>query len=320
MCALQEHWTGPEDSQLDRAELLQRFFILGGLPRFVFSSKEIFEKAADGVRVAVKNLTVKTADSLLQSKLPADKASMKKDNVSFQLVTFFFEPPFQSAKTDFVSAYARAVTLSHAYKMLLSGAAKPAGDRLFEQAALGHLARSGSLLARPLPYTSSAARQELYETIKFNRSNLLPKVAATQAAFVSAARKLKTEAEIGDAAAPLLVRDVSNQPSWTQRMRGTASTRSHCPQSTKAIARPSRSSLKELYTDESGAKCKIKLIFVVHPASKLNSAHRLVDGDDEKREAMDFVQQFVAKAFEPDRVIEVAAPSASAHKAPAAAP
>jgi hypothetical protein len=78
--------------------------------------------------------------------------------------------------------------------------------------------------------------------------------------------------------------------------------------------------LKELYTDESGAKCKIKLIFVVHPASKLNSAHRLVDGDDEKREAMDFVQQFVAKAFEPDRVIEVAAPSASAPKAPAAAP
>jgi hypothetical protein len=82
MCALQEHWTGPEDSQLDRAELLQRFFILGGLPRFVFSSKEIFEKAVDGVRVAVKNLIVETADSLLQSKLPADKASMKKENAS----------------------------------------------------------------------------------------------------------------------------------------------------------------------------------------------------------------------------------------------
>jgi hypothetical protein len=43
----------------------------------VFSSKEIFEKAADGVRVAVKNLTVETADSFFQSKLSADKASMK---------------------------------------------------------------------------------------------------------------------------------------------------------------------------------------------------------------------------------------------------
>jgi hypothetical protein len=57
----------------------------------------------------------------------------------------------------------------------------------------------------------------------------------------------------------------------------------------------------------------------VHPASKLNSAQRLVGSDDEKREAMEYVQQFVAKAFEPDRVIEMAAPSAFAPKAPAAA-
>jgi hypothetical protein len=74
--------------------------------------------------------------------------------------------------------------------------------------------------------------------------------------------------------------------------------------------------LKELYTDESGAKRKIKLIFVVHSAYKLNSAQRLVGSDDEKREAMEYVQQFVAKAFEPDRDIDVAAPSASAPEAP----
>jgi hypothetical protein len=231
-------------------------------------------------------------------------------------VTFFFEPPLQSAKTDFVSVYAWVVTLSHVYKMLLSGAAKPAGDRLFEQAALGLLARDGSLLARPLPYTSSAARQELYETIKFERSNLLPQVAVTQAAFVSAARKLKTEAEIGDAAAPLLVRDVSNQPPLD-----AADARDCFYQITQSSSHDiDCKALKELYTDESGAKRKIKLIFVVHPASKLNSAQRLVGSDDEKREAMEYVQQFVAKAFEPDRVIEVAAPSASASKAPAAVP
>jgi hypothetical protein len=179
MCALQEHLTGPEDSQLDQFELLQRFFILGGLPRFVFSSKEIFEKAVDGVRVAVKNLTVETADLLLQSKLSAGKASMKKDNVNSQLVTFFFEPLFQSAKTDFVSAFARAVTLSPAYKMLLSGAAKPACDRLFEQAALGLLVRDGSLLAKPLRYVKPADKQELYETINFERLKHLPQVAVT---------------------------------------------------------------------------------------------------------------------------------------------
>jgi hypothetical protein len=35
---------------------------------------------------------------------------------------------------------------------------------------------------------------------------------------------------------------------------------------------------------------------------------------------MEYVQQFVAKAFEPDRLIEVALPDTPAPKAPASAP
>jgi hypothetical protein len=241
---------------------------------------------------------------------------MKKDIVSSQLLTFFSEPPFQSAKTDFVSAHARAVTLSHVYKMLLSGAAKPAGDRLFEQGSQGLLARDSSLLARLLPYAKPADKQELYETIKFNRSNIFPQVAVAQASFVSAARKLKNEAEIGDDAAPLLVRVVSSQPAVD-----AADARDRFYQITQSPKHEiDCKALKELFTDESGAMRKIKLIFVVHPASKLNSTQRLVGSDDEKCEATEYVQQFVAKAFEPDRVIEMAAPSASAAKAPAAAP
>jgi hypothetical protein len=236
--------------------------------------------------------------------------------LSSKLVAFFPEPPYESNWAGYISPLARAVALSHAYKMLLSGTWKPAGDRLFEQAALGLLARSGSLLAKPLPYAKPDTQQEVYETIKFNRSNLLPQVAVTQASFVSAARKLKTEAEIGDAAAPLLVPGMSNQPAVD-----AADARDRFYQVTQSPKHDiDCKALKELYTDESGAKRKIKLIFVVHPASKLNSAQRLIGSDDEKREAMEYVQQFVAKAFEPDRVIEVAAPSASAPKAPAAAP
>jgi hypothetical protein len=72
--------------------------------------------------------------------------------------------------------------------------------------------------------------------------------------------------------------------------------------------------LKELYTDENGAKRKIKLVLVVHPASNLEKAQKLAGSDDEKREAMEYVQQFVAKAFEPDKVIEVAASRAPAPK------
>jgi hypothetical protein len=319
MCALQEHWSGPEDSKLDRAELLQRFYILGGLPRFVFSNENVFRKALDGVRVAVENLTVETADSLLKGKLPADRWAMKKNNVSSQLVTFFSEPPFHSARTDFVSAFARAVTLSHVYEMLLNSNLKAAGDKLFEQAALGLLARSGSLLAKPLPYTEAGAKQEVYETIKFERGSYLPQVTITRAAFVSAARKLKTEAEIGDDAAPLIVPGASNQPAVD-----AADARDRFYQITQSPKHDiDCKALKELYTDESGAKRKIKLVFVVHPASKLSSAQRLVGSDDEKREAMEFVQQFVAKVFDAKRVIEVAAPDASAPKArlvPSSAP
>jgi hypothetical protein len=194
--------------------------------------------------------------------------------------------------------------------MLLNGDLKPAGDRLFEQAALGLLARSGSLLAKPLPYAKPAAKQELYEIIKFERASALLQVAVTQASFVSAARKLKTEAEIGDNAAPLLVRGVSNQPAVD-----AADARDRFYQITQSPRHDiDCKALKELYTDESGAKRKIKLVLVVHPASNPEKAQKLAGSDDEKREAMKYVQQLVAKAFEPDKVIEVAAPKAPTRK------
>jgi hypothetical protein len=180
-----------------------------------------------------------------------------------------------------VSPFAKAVALSHVYKMLLNGDLKPAGDRLFEQAALGLLARSGSLLAKPLPYAKPAAEQELYETIKFERASALLQVAVTQASFVSAARKLKTEAKIGDDAAPLLVRGVSNQPAVD-----AADARDLFYQITQSPRHDiDCKALTELYTDENGAKRKIKLVFVVHLASNLEKAQKLAGSDDEKREA-----------------------------------
>ena len=309
MCVLQEHWSGPMGTKVDRAELLRRFYILGGIPRHVFETVNEFKSAASLLLGDALKLSAQEAHNVLTGKVSPEDFSGDKTFRS-KLASFFPTPPYRTSKIDFVSPYTRALALSHAYETLLNATQRPPGDKLFEQAALGLLARSGSLLAKRLPYTKLSSKRKLYETIKFERGTHLPQVAVTQADFVSAARKLKAEAELepDEAGAPLLVPGVGNQPAVD-----AADARDRFYQITQAPKHViTCKAIKELYTDENGAKRKIKLIFVVHPASKLSSAQEFKGSDEEKREAMQYVEQFVAKVFEPARVLNVALPPASA--------
>jgi hypothetical protein len=269
MCVLQEHWSGPMGTKVDRAELLRRFYILGGIPRHVFDTVIKYQSAVSLLLGDALKLSAQEAHNVLTGKVSPEDFSGDK-TFRPKLASFFPTPPYRTSKIDFVSPYTRALALSHAYETLLNATQRPPGDELFEQAALGLLARSGSLLAKRLPYTKLSSKRKLYETIKFERGTHLPQVAVTQADFVSAARKLKAEAELepDEAGAPLLVPGVGNQPAVD-----AVDARDRFYQITQAPKHViTCKAIKELYTDENGAKRKIKLIFVVH--RRASSARR----------------------------------------------
>jgi hypothetical protein len=210
---------------------------------------------------------------------------------SSRLVACFSTPPYQTiSKVDFISRYAKIVALSIAYGALFGGPLRLVDDTFFEEAALGLLAKGGTIYIGRLEATAEAAGPRT--AVNLNRKGSSVVVALNQRNFVDEVRKLRDLASIGSEPTPLLVPGVRNQPAVD-----AADARDRFYQITRADSHGiTYGGIAPLYTDPDGRKRKIKLIFIVHPESKLDKAQRFIGcSPSQLEEAGLYVEQYVAR-------------------------